>query len=79
MKRGMKNVFYKYKCYPEETGLNIGEGEDVFKLRTTLAEKTLCVRAMNTCRLKAVLTWDPVRSDEGTALLTGFKDEDGYI
>lgn len=42
MKRGMKNLFYKYKCYPEEIGLNIGEGEDVFKLRTTLAEKTVC-------------------------------------
>lgn len=79
MKRGMKNLFYKYNCYPEETGLNTGEAEDVFKLRTTLAGKTLCVRAMNTCRLKAVLTWDSGRSDEGTALLTGFKDEDGYI
>lgn len=49
MKREMKNLFYKYKCYPEEIGLNIGEGEDVFKLRTTLSEKILCVRTMNTC------------------------------
>jgi len=30
-------------------------------------------------RLKSVLKWDSGRSDEGTALLTGFKDEDGYI
>ena len=75
----MENLFYKHNCYPEEMGLNTGEREDVFKLRTTLAGKTVCVGAMNMCRLEAVLKWGSGRSDEATALLTGFKDEDGYI
>lgn len=75
----MENLFYKYDCYPEEMRLNTGEGEDVFKLRMSLVEKTACVRAMNICRLEAVLKWASGRNDEAAALLTGFKDEDGYI
>lgn len=57
-------MLYNSNCYPEEKGLNHRLGEAVCE-------------DMN--RLKAVLKWDSGRSDEGTALLTGFKDEDGYI
>lgn len=59
--------------------MNTGVAKVVFKLRTTLAGKTLCARAVNICRLEAVLKWGTGRSDEGTALVTGFKDEDGFI
>lgn len=38
----------------------------------------MCVNGMNTCRLEAVLKWGSGRSDEATALLICFEDEDGY-
>lgn len=41
VRRDKENLFYKYNCYPDEMELNTGEEEDVFKLRTTLAGKTV--------------------------------------
>lgn len=38
----------------------------------------MCVNAMNTCRLEAVLKRGSGRSDETTALLICFRDKDGY-